>query len=300
MAGITNLGVPSSDNYQIGRGALMLDLFDDSGNDTKSFLHLGNCTSFALTVEEETLEHQNNREELAVTDVTVTLTKSVSGSAVFDEITKEIQQLFFSGALADDDLGAAIVRGSTANRLVANYAKQAGSNYGWVFDKHTPLYADGTDLADSTSPRLRNMLADPDSTKVEVFKITGDVQCVVGDDYDIDEENGTIIIHSDGTNVSGYAGDFSICFATAEEDIPRVNLLQKSAVRGRLMFVGENAANGDRYEVFLNKVKLQADGDHAFIGDDFSAVSLTLTAEKDETYDAASPIGSITRIDQAF
>ena len=300
MADITNLGVPSSDNYQIGRGALLLDLFDDAGSDTKSFLHLGNCTSFALTVEEETLEHQNNREELAVTDVTVTLTKSVTGNAVLDEITKEVQQLFFSGALADDDLGAAISRGSTLNSTTANLVIQSGSAYGWKFDKHVPLFANASDVADNTSPRLRNMQADPDGTKVEVYLAPAGTQLVVGDDYDIDEENGTLIIHSDGTNTAAYGGSLSVCFATAGVDVPRVNLLQKSAVRGRLMFVGENAANGARYEVFLNKVKLEADGDHSFIGDDFTAVSLSLTAEKDEAYDSASPIGTITRIDQAF
>lgn len=287
----TNNGKPDPTQYLLGRGHLMLDLFDSGGSPSGFYRHLGNCTSLTLNIEEEVLEHTNKREELASVDATVTLTKSLKGGFALDEISPENQQLFFSATAGTEDRTGAIDQDSA---VVANLAKTAAMD-----GRHVKLYADAANLLNSAQPRLRNMTKSttPADIEVRLDPAGSPTLLTEGTDYTLDRELG-IIFWVEGGAAAG-AVNIGIRFASANEDSPTVKLLQASVVRGRLLFRGENAQTGVKYEVELNKVKLQADGDANLISDEFTAMQFQLTAEKDEAYNSASPVGTITRVDHA-
>lgn len=287
----TNNGFPDPNQYQLGRGHMMIDLFDSSGNPSGFYRHLGNATAFTLNVEEEVLEHTNKREELSSIDATVTLTKAMKGGFTLDEVSKENQALFYSGTAGIEDRVGAIDQ--TLN-TIDNFVKTAAMD-----GRHVRLYANATNVLDGTTVRLRKMIFATGFSVVEVWETdtVTPVLLVLGTDYTIDEALGIIFFPESG-NYTG-AQVLTIRFASLEEDVPIIQMLESSVVRGRLLFRGENAQTGARYEVELNKVKLQADGDAAFVSDDFTTMQFQITAEQDTAYNPTSPVGTITRIDEA-
>lgn len=287
----TNNGFPDPSQYQLGRGHMLLDLFDSSGNPTGFYRHLGNATAFNLNIEEEVLEHTDKREELSSIDATVTLTKSLKGGFTLDEVSPENQQLFYSATAGIEDRTGAIDQTTNTND---NFTKTSAMD-----GRHVRLYASATNVLNASVPRLRKMVFATGFTVVEIWETATatPVLLVLGTDYTLDEELGIVFFPESG----GYTGaqTLTIRFASLEEDVPTVQLLESSVVRGRILFRGENAQTGARYEVELNRVKLQADGDAGFVSDDFTTMQFQITAEKDTAYNAASPVGTITRVDEA-
>lgn len=291
---ITNGGLPSTNNYQIGRGILRLDLFDTAGNATGQYRDLGNVTAFALNLEEETLDHEASMSGLKTLDASVTLSKSLKGSLTLDEITSENQLLFFSGTHVERAQASLSFTGATSN--VTCWVVPRNSAGYWM-----PIYYDN-----GGSPRF-----DLKGTKERGFKVTitrvdisgGASDLVRGTDWDYDSEAGLFVALAGGALDSGsdINVELDISFAaltgaTTNNKLREVRPLLRTVVRGRLSFIGENAQTGEKYEVFLNRVKLQADGDAQMIGDEFSELTLALTAEADTAYDSVAPTGRIIRI----
>lgn len=292
---LTNLGKPSTDNYLIGRGVLRLDLFDTSGNATGLYRDLGNATDFNLTLDEETLEHQSSLSGLKVTDASVTLSKSLTGGFVLDEITKENREIFFSATLAEVTQASQDIDGDD------NYSLSSSELGYWL-----PLYNSASNLKDSTQARLRF----PNIELIQVGSTMTDsgATLVEGTDYDVDNEAGLIIFYNSAA-MAGYLANDDPLLLDVDWESDSLNdtggdkasawdaqVLERTVVRGRLLFVGENAATGKKYEVFLNRVKIEADGDASAIGDDFSNLSFQFTAEKDEAFDSTASIGKITEL----
>lgn len=292
---ITSGGLPNTNNYVIGRGIMRFDLFDESGDATGRFRDLGNATAFGLNLEEEILDHEGSMSGLKKIDASVTLSKSLKGTFILDELTSENQQLFYSGDHVERAQASLTVTGATSN--VINWIVLADTAGEWV-----PIYYD-----DGGSPRF-----DVRGTKDRGYRVTitkvdingGASDLVQGTDWEIDEEAGLFLPLKGGQLDTGSDIDveLDISFAALTDATSKNNKLrevlplERTVVRGRLMFIGENAQTGEKYEVFLNKVKLQADGDNQYIGDDFSELPFALTAEADEAYDAIAPTGRITRI----
>ena len=237
------------------------------------------------------LEHTDKREELSSIDATVTLTKALKGGFTLDEVSPENQALFYSASAGSDVHPGIIDQITNTND---NFAKT-----GAMDGRHVRLYASATNVLNSSAVRLRKMVFATGFSVVEIWETATatPVLLVLGSDYTLDEVLGIVFFPEDG----GYTGaqTLTIRFRSVDEDVPTVQLLESSVVRGRLLFRGENAQTGARYEVELNKVKLQADGDAGFISDDFTTMQFQITAEKDVAYNTASPVGTITRVDQA-
>ena len=293
---LTSGGLPNTNNYVIGRGIMRFDLFDESGNASGRYRDLGNATAFGLNLEEEILDHEASLAGLKKIDASVTLSKSLKGTFILDELTSENQQLFYSGDLIER-AQATLSRDGASVENEINLVVVRDSAGHWM-----PLYYD-TDTG-APVPRF-----DVRGTKLRGYRVTidrvdinlGASDLVRGTDWELDEDAGLFQPLKGGALDLGSDTDveLDIAFAALSDatgknnKIREIRPLERTVVRGRLLFVGENAQTGEKVEIFLNKVKLQADGDNQFIGDDFSELPFALTAEAD---DALAPTGRITRI----
>ncbi len=271
---LTNGGTPTSQNYEIGRGKLLLDVFE-SGAATGSFVDRGNCSSFALSMEENTLDHTSSLEGLATKDVTVTLDKSIKGSFTLEEITKENLQIWFSG-----DMGTVAQTDADITDGLLTISAQAVGKWFKLYDDPANLFnrATGLPVFDITSPVLTNN--------------AGSTTYALGTDYEVDLKFGMIRLLTTGA-LSGGITSGKLDYNKVAKTYDKVRMLNVTTVNARLQFLGEDAYTGKKKLLFLNKIKITASGDSAQISDEWSQVTLEFTVEKDITYDSASPYGYI-------
>lgn len=275
MADLTpaNGGLPNPDNYLLGRGILKMDIFNDSNQRTHKLVDLGNVNSFTMTLEEETIDHNSSRKGLKTIDASITLSKSAKGSFQADELTENILALFTSG-IAEQEAAANVVAGSLL--IPAN----AGGH--WV-----ELWSAAIDPSNPAGgERLIN----------GVFAISGGGWGTPVTDYVIDDARGQIFIVEGAALDTGADVWLLFDYTYAGETVTRVRMLQKTVVRGALVFSGSNAQTGEKYEVRLHKVKLQSDGDLDLISEDFANAQFAFTVEEDLAYDPDSPVGTITKM----
>lgn len=276
MADLTpaNGGIPSPNNYLLGRGHLKMDVFDASNARTHKLMDLGNINSFALTLEEETIDHSSSRKGLKTIDATITLSKSAKGSFTADEVTENLLQLFTSGD-AEQETAADVTGGSI---LIP-----ADSGGHWI-----ELWSAAVN---PTNPAGGERLING------TFATNGAGWGTVNVDYIVDNARGMIQIVEGGTLDTG--SDVWLLFNytfSGSPTVTRVRMLQKTVVRGALVFSGSNAQTGEKFEVRLHKVKLAADGDAELISDDFANLQFAFTVEEDLAYDPNSPVGTITKM----
>lgn len=275
-----NAGRPDTDAYLLGRGQLRLDIFTAAGERSNLLLDIGNVNEFNITLEEETIDHQSSRSGLKQVDTTITLSKSAKGSFQVDEITSQILELFTSADSSESALSD-IVDGNV-------YIPRNAGGY-WI-----ELWDGAAGSGDAAAGGER-VIGDSGATlTVDGFTASTDF---VTNDYVADAERGMIYVVPGGALDLGTNNwrTFDLTYSgtpTAE----RNKMLQKTVVRAALVFSGANAQTGEKYDVRLHKVKLQADGDFAAIGSDFANLTFAFTAEADTSFDADSPVGTITKL----
>lgn len=268
MPGPNTSGVPDTNDYLLGRGIVYASVLVN-GLPT-SWRDLGNCPDFSLNVEKETLEHQSSRSGLKITDKEVVLSQSAGYSFQLDEINNENMALFFSGNKATHT--------NPAVAGVADIVLTSSAELGFWYD-----------LVDGTGERLYDVTAG--NLTVEADPSGTPVTLVLDTDYELDAEMGRIRLKADAVNIADgdelgfdYTAD-----AGATAAVDQVNALTQTSVTIALKFIGENPAdNGSRYEVQIQKTAILAEGDFALISDDWTTMTFTGSAERNDAYSEAS------------
>jgi len=274
-------GQHSSDNYVLGRGVLHADVYDSTNTKTGRFLDLGNCTTFSLNVDEETLEHESSRGGLKTVDASVTLKKAVSGSFTLDEITSANLGMFLSGDVTESALASGSLAAATDSVVLGVSGEEAvipGKWYEITDASGDRVYnlTSGTVLVYDTSGKTTTYVVDLD---YKLDLVRGLIFVVVGGDIDTDDQ---LEIFLDADYVAGTQQD--------------VQILQETSFRAAVLFAGENSQTGEKFEVRLHSCKISADGDASFIGDEFLEMSFNFVIEEvtDSAY-ASSPYGTIRK-----
>ena len=273
MPGVNTTGKPQITDVRLGRGALHFALLDPVTRKPLGFRHLGNCTAFTLNVESETLEHLSSRTGVRSVDKEIILSQKVGVSMTLDELNYQNLALFLSG---------------TATKAVTNPARTtvavlqiAAAGYeGFSYQ-----------LVNSSGNRLFDLAP---ATAVIRTATSGGTVLTLGVDYEIDLKWGTVFIipgapnHADGAPLF-----FSyITAGTEQQGVDQVDLLTQASISGFLRYVSINAANNDKQEnLDLHSVTLKADGELPMISDEFSTLTLTGSAERNETGYPTSPVG---------
>lgn len=258
----------------LGKGKLLFDLYvNDTA--TNTYIDLGNAPSFAMNVEEETLDHTTSRSGLATVDATVILSKTIGGSFTLEEQGANQLAMYLSGQVFE-----------TAAHGGSGGSYASGSS----LDLQVPDNAGGSIIPLATAGGVRYR-------KITGFSIsnldTAGTNYTSGTDYVVDLDAGYVHIIAggglDGTSIAAFAR-FTYSGGTNLE----VRIGQSDQVTGAIFFAGTDARTGRTYEALLHKCKISADGDLPFISDEWAQTNFTFTAEDDSANNPNSPIGTIT------
>lgn len=269
MPGLNTTGTANTNDYNLGRGIVY---FAPLTNGLPgAYRDLGNAPEFNISVEVETQEHTSSRAGLRTVDKEVTISQQINLTLTIDELNFENLALFFAG----DTEAAYTNPAETANTggTVLAASVELGRWYDIVDDNNNRAYG-----FSATS----NLAFDNSTDTQTLTEVT---------DYTVDKELGRVFIHSSATNIEA-GEELTVTWAAdnAIADVNEVKSLTSTAVSGALKFVSINPVNEDRKtEYQFHQVSLSAEGDFSLIGDDFTQMQLSGTAERNETADADSP-----------
>lgn len=277
MPGINRTGRPTTSDIFLGRGSVELAKLDAATGKPYDFRHVGNATAFSLNVETEKLDHKSSRSGVRAIDREIVLEQKVGITLTLDEV------------LNFDNL-AAFLSGSTStatNRAASSMAQTlqaASATKGYSYE-----------LRDGSGNRLYDLKAAGGSLEVRTASAAGAV-LVEGTDYEVDRRWGTVFLLTTGsTHTSGtalYAAYTPSGAEAAEYD--QVTMLTTSKQSVFLRYKGINPVNNDQQIlVDLHSVSLSADGEVPLIGEEFSELTLTGVAERNETGYASAPTGRV-------
>lgn len=265
MPGINTTGAPNTRDYVLGRGVVYLAQIDVATGlpDVNGFRDLGNAPEFNISVSTEDLKHQNSRDCIKFTDKRFVISQEVGLSFQLDE-SRNFENLsdFLAGSTETYDNP----HDTTHTDVVISADVKKGRWY---------------ELRDENGQRVYNL--DAAGLVYTIEKDAGvDVLLVEGTDYEIDEQLGLVrFLPASVTLADGDQVQWTISAgATVAQNLDQVNALQRSEVKGALLFVQDNSGDcGQKIEWRFHQVSLSADGDFALIGDEVGVLAFTGVAE---------------------
>lgn len=278
---LNTTGTPSTANYVLGRGVVYISPLSNGA--TTGFIDLGNAPAFSASVDVEELLHQSSRSGTRVTDKRVIISRTVSLSLTVDEITHDNLALFFVGSTS-----------SAANSVLTADIGTTGDNSTAVTFAAANGWSKGRwyNMVDGNGDRFSLASA---TGVVIVNDAAGTPAALSSSDYTLDLDMGRVFIHHDATaDVTKTLGVLveSDNQSAARATIQKVEALKGTNTEYAVKFVMENPANNDEpLEFLFHSVQLAADGELALIGDEFSQIQLSGTAQVDDNGDTLTITG---------
>lgn len=273
MPGLNTTGSPNTADINLGRGALFFAELDATTQKPLGLRHLGNCSSLTLTVELDTLPHYSSRAGTRYLDREVVLTQGVKVGVTLDELNYQNLALFLAGTAT----------AAVTNPSRTSVTDQQISAAAYKGQRYLMVNSSGSQLMDCDGAIV---------VKSGSGAVGAAATLTAGTDYTVDTKWGIIFLLSTGAHVDGHKLWFSYTTTGAEKAYDEVDLLTQTKVSGFLKYVGINAANSDKQQVLdLHSVNLKADGEVPLIGDEFSTLTFTGAAERNEIGFPASPVG---------
>lgn len=273
-------GVPSAQDYLLGRGELYFATSLDVDGRPKNFRSLGNAEAFTLTVASEKLEHFSTLEGLKVKDREVVLSQAMNLSFQLTEIDTDNLTAFLSGDSADvTQTGATILFAAAAGNIVV-------SGLGRWYDFYDVAAPAAYPPTSGNRVYRISAVTVKDATQVTTY--------VEDTDYILDYEMGRIFIVDGGA--IGATDTLDVEFTYASLTISEVHAMTTAKLSGVLKFVSRNAnksGNGSEVEYTFWSVTLTADGDLALIGDEWATLNIAGVAEQNKVISPSSPTCTI-------
>lgn len=238
----------ASDYLTLGSGELYFAPFATGTKVAGARKFLGNCPAFTLNVAVESLEHYDSTQGLRVEDQSVVISRQIGGGIECDDMKPSNQALFFLGSSSALSLSAAVgltsVLGATE------------------FDG---TYQIGVSAAKPTGDRKLDNVVVTDTA-------TGLVTYVLGTDYTLDADRGTITFISGGTITESNPATvtYDILASTRTQVVSGQNQIE-----GELWFKANNYT-GKNVDYVMPFVQLRPDGDIQMIGETYTSLNLTL------------------------
>jgi len=282
--GVSNsAGTNRVQDYNLGRGILYASELDATTGLPVGYRDLGNCPSFALSVDIEELIHRSSRSGLSSVDKRLVLSQTINFNFVLEELSAENMSLFFNGETT-----------TATNPAVAGIAEYEAAPLA-IKGRWYPIYHQTTgvramNLTDAADVTVKN---DAGGTPVTLTVVT---------DYTVDLVMGMVFLLSSGSSDETKTLDITLAADAAPiASVSQTRGATRSGVDSALKFIGENPADADqRFEVELHSVQMSADGDFSLISEsDLTQLPISGTAQANENWlDSSSKTMTITSYDQ--
>jgi hypothetical protein len=238
----------------LGKGKLYFEQFAPGQTQpTGKYRFIGNCPTFNVNQEVQTLDHYQSTGGIRVKDASVTLQTDMGGQFTTDDVTAENLALLFNGTAAADTVGTASGLSQTFTNVQLDSYVQVGTS--------------------STKP-------DGVGNLTNVVVVTGGDTLVAGTDYDVDVETGMIYLRADAPDLDN--GDsISVSYGTAAGTRSRV-VDSTNAIYGALRFISDNPY-GPQRDYTVPYVKVQASGDYGLISDEWATMTFDFEVQQTAT-----------------
>lgn len=240
----------ANETFDLGGGKLYFSEENEDGS-FQPFGYWGRTDDdLSLTIDVETLEHENTEDATTEVDFEIETKKTIGGNITTDEMSQKMVGRFFRGTVN--------TTAQTSGSLVA--AAIGPVNEGGLYELDFIAFTDGT---------------------VVVKDVTDLTTYTEGTDYSVDLGAGTIEILA-GTTIPADAvlhvsGDYAaVSFDTVEVGT-------KTKLTGKFKFISDQST-GIRKKVTMHKTSVIPSGDFALKGTkDWKKISFSLKVLKDET-----------------
>jgi hypothetical protein len=277
--GLNRTGTPDPTFYNLGRGSVLVaDLDTVTGLPSSGYRHLGNCTAFTISFENETLQHQSSRGGIKTTDLELIVSQTTNLSLTIDEISHDNLALAFSGEAADT---TSVVPTQNSAKIGFTDVLQAPS-----VRKGTWVY-----LRDSSGRRAYDVIQADLTIKTESVGLGAPGATLTANaDYILDTKQGGIFLLATGVgHTNGRRIYASLAVNATAKDVDQVRSNTKSQIQVALKFISQNPANGDKQREFeFHSVSLAPEGDISLIGDEYTEITLAGSVGKSVAF--SSPI----------
>lgn len=244
-----------TNNYSLGKGELYFARQNTDGT-YQAERYLGNTPEFALTIQEEKLEHFNSDRGVKEKDASVTLQTNRTGSFTTDDISPENIALFFFG-----DSSVVSVTGATVTDEAITASKDRYIQLG-----ETSLNPSGN----------KALIQHSTGVNVVVTNSAGTTTYAEGTDYEVSMTDGRLYIKSTGAITEGQALKVDYKYATST----RTRILSGTqAIKGKMRFISANH-NGTQMDYTMPSVTLAPNGDFALKGDTWQQLSFNIEVLK--------------------
>jgi hypothetical protein len=267
-------GTPNPDDYLLGRGELYLaELNTSDAPDANGWVHLGNCPMLELVPSSEFLEHFSSMSGTKTLDYKVLVQQKFDVKFSLEEVNETNAALFFSATAASYTNAA--IAGFTEYAMIT--AVKKGRWY--TIQNSSGQRAFGIDNTDLVVEKSGS----PDTALVE------------GTDYEVDEVGGRIKFLSTGSTLSdGDQVDVTLTANASADSTRQIPVQSRTSVTVALMFYGTNPKTSRKYELFIPKISLAADGGFGLISEN-NLVGMGFTGSA-ERKDASTYIATITSL----
>lgn len=285
MPGINSSGRANTADYHLGRGKIYFGTIDAATGKPKDWRFAGNAPEFSVSMETEDIEHKASTSGLKTVDLQAVISQKMTLNLTLDELNFDNIAAFVSGAAVQGVSGDNCAIAGFTKRLFISTASGGVKLGRWY------------DIVNGSGVRAYDILAG--DLVVEREAGGSDVVLTLGVDYELDLKFGRIFFISPagaGALVDSVSEVNLTLAAQAGAKIPQfVRGLTTTTVRVAIKFVEENPANGDaQTEHQFHQVQLKANGDLAMIGDEFTTMPFTGTAEKNTLGFPTSPYYTAT------
>lgn len=268
MAGINTTGVPSTQEYLIGRGIMQWAELDSAGL-PKAFRDIGNVPELTITSGVETYEHYSSRQGLKQRDLRIVLQQDLTMGFIVENINFNNLSAFVSGEAKAYTNPA--IAGFTDKRIV-NDGEVVANSYYMIHNAGAPVFG-----ITSTNAIVVESTA---SSPIALVKDT---------DYTVDTVSGMIFLKNTATVLSVIASgkglQVTLTADAAATTVDTIEALSATELNVAIRFISENAETGKKVIYDFHKVTLTPDGDFNLISDEAAQLPFTGGAEKSDAFD---------------
>jgi len=267
MAGINTTGVPSVNEYLIGRGSMQWAEMDSTGLPV-GYRDIGNVSELTITSSVETYEHFSSRAGLKVRDLRTILQQDLTLKFSVENINFQNLAAFSSGT-ASVYTNPAIA--GFADKVIVKAGDLEVNSYYMIHSAGAPVF--GITSTNAIAVKTTN------ATPATLVKDT---------DYTVDAVSGMIFVKSTATTLASVAaGEGLAVTLTADATattVDKIAALTETDITVAVRFIGVNAETGKKVIYDFHKVTLTPDGDFSLISDEAAKLPFTGAAEASDAY----------------